>query len=1035
MTTISAAPRTRQRPTQSTVAPRGWLRPHVVRAVFSRNFLGYFSNPAGYVFITLFVLVCSWFEFWLPEFFARNLANLDALSNWMPHILLFFVPAITMNIWSEERKQGTDELLLTLPARDHEVVLGKYLAAVGIYSVSLAFLAVGHTLVLRYLGRPDLGVLASTYFGYWLMGATLIAIGMVASMLTSSVTVGFILGALFCAIPVFAGGLGPVGQMLVSLGQLPGMGWLARWLGADAGRSIGNGLVSLSIPGQFRDFAAGVISATGVFYFVGLAAIMLYVNMLLLGRRHWAGGRTSGGRWTHAVVRVCALAVALLSAGSLLTRLPHTRLDATEERLHSLSQTARDMVASIPSNKPVYISAYYSPDVPREFVEVQKSLINTLREFDAIGGDRIRLNLVETARFSSEAREAERRYGIKSRRMPVLIDGRQGTEDIYLGVVFTSGVEQVVVPFFDRGLPVEYEVTRSIRVVSGTERKRVGILETGADLLGRVDFRSMGQRPEWAVVSELKKQYNVTTVSPDQPIPFEEVQTITVSGEPSGGTFKIQYAGESTSELPHNCDAAAVQAALEALPTLEPGDLKVEGGPLPAQPIRITFTGRLLGANVPDLEVQGAFTGEKGARPTIRAGTTTEVLDALVVAQPTTLTQPQVTNLIDFVRKGGPTLLLLDPLPLVDPTLAPTQMPSMFGQPPPPRSDLRPLLDVLGITWNSSEIVWNAYNPHLQFQLPVEYVFITRSSSAVDAFADDPITSQLQEIFFPYPGHLRSLEMPGDPQFRPLLRTDAQGGVLTFNDIIARGPLGIPEMRTQLPHFPSGRAYTLAARVQGKPREAEVQAENANPVRPVHVVLIADLDMISDSFFELRRKPVESLDSLDFDNVSFFLNCVDVLAKDESFLDLRKKRPRFRTLTRLEEESKHFIEQSQREQQIAESQAKEQLEAARDRLRASVDKIRQSTEYDERTKQSMVAYQEQVENRRLSLREAEIESEKNQRFREIEANKEQAIGALRNRVRVAALLLPPIPVIALGLVVYLFRSGRENRGASPSRLS
>ena len=269
----------------------------LARVVCKRELTSYFSSPTGYVFITLFVFLSALAAFWQDGFFADNLANLDQLNRVFPYLLVFLVPSITMNIWAEEKRNGTDELLLTLPATDFGIVLGKYLAAAGIYTVALLF-SLTHVLVLGWLGNPDPGLMASTYLGYWLMGVALLALGMVGSLLTDNITVAFILGALLCAVPVFIDHAGAV-------------------LTGGAERLV----AGFSFNQQFQDLAAGVISLSSLVYFLAFAAAMIHLNVELLGRRHWPSGRKAPAMGAHLLARGLALVVALAGLTLLLDRL------------------------------------------------------------------------------------------------------------------------------------------------------------------------------------------------------------------------------------------------------------------------------------------------------------------------------------------------------------------------------------------------------------------------------------------------------------------------------------------------------------------------------------------------------------------------------------------------------------------------------------------------------------------------------------------------------------------------------------------
>jgi ABC-2 type transport system permease protein len=858
----------------------------VIGAIVRRELAGYFSTPTGYVFISLFVFLSAVAAFWQESFFANNLANLDQLNRFFPYLLVFFIPAIAMSLWADERKQGTEELLLTLPASDLQIALGKYFAGVAIYTVSLLF-SLSHVVVLRWLGKPDPGLMLATYFGYWLVGAALLAVAMLASALTDNLTVAFILGGVFCGVLVFLNQAG----LIVS-------GWPQRLA------------ETLSAVEQFRDLAAGVITLNAVVYFAGVAAVALYLNTALLARRRWPTGERAPAMGLHYAVRGAAL-VAAVGSLTLIAAQARVRWDVTSEQIHSLSAETRALLKSLDPRQPVFIHGYFSPEAPRSYVDARNNLVGMLREFDTAGGEAVHTRIIETVKYSPAAREAQERYNIRSQRVAVAEESARGGNEIFLGLVFTRGAEEFVIPFFDRGLPAEYELVRSIRVVSRAKRKKIGILDAPARLFGGYDFQTRRQGQEWSIVAELRKQYEVAQVSVD------------------------------------------------------------------------------------------------GAYP--------EDLDVLLAMQPTSLSQPQADRLTEYVKRGKPVLLMLDPMPAFNLEMAPQEIAGgglSLAEPesrPAPRANIRPLLEALGVAWQTNRIVWDSYNPHPQLKhLPKEFVFVAKGFNQ-----KEPVTAGLQEAVLLYPGAITA-RSDAATRFYPLLETSGDSGAVRWEDVVRRSLFGV-EMSQNLKHTPEETRRIMAARVSG----------------PANAIVVADIDLMGEQFFELRRRGIENLN---FDNVTFLLNAVDQLAGDTSFIALRKRRPRHRTLEAVEARTSAYESQRLEGMRQAEATAEVRLKEAQARLDAAVREIEQRADLDAEAKQVMIANVQSVENRRLQVARTTIEDEKQRQIEASRADMENSIRGIQNTIKLMAVALPPIPALALFLLVAVRRLARERIGVSPDRL-
>lgn len=922
-------------------------------AIFKRDFRSYFVSLTGYIFIVAFVVVATLMALrpHTGEFFTSNKANLDMLSyEWcFPVLLVIFAPAVTMAAWAQERERGTDNLLLTLPAQDHEIVLAKYFACLGVYTVSLLFTLplVG---ALAYLGQPDMGLILSTYFGYWLMGAAAVAVAMLGSALVKNMTQAWLLGSILC---VFAASPGWLVNNLIKT-------TLVRIDVIDSVASESSAVLGFmdhfNTFARYEAFTRGVVVLEDVVYFLGLIVIALYANSYVLGRRHWTTVRSKA---VHGGARLAALAVAF-GCLIILSERAVARADLTEEQLLSLSPTTQSVLSKLEEKNEkgaykhaeVFIQAWISPEVPAAYEQTREDLIRTLEEFEARGGDRLRVAIYDTEMFSEEAQQAETTFEIKSSTVEDTAQSTSTTTDIFLGLAFTCGTRQVTIPFFYKGLPVQYELTRAIASLLDLDRKRVGVLKTQIDMAGSFDFQSMNRSSDWELLADLRKQYKVEKIVPDKDI--------------------------------------AIRAK----------DAKGKGG-----------------------------------------------VDALVVPLPSSMQQPEMDRLAKYLYHGGNALLLCDSYPQFDPQKAaslgpPRQNPFQRRKAPPkPKGNVKALLGLLGLTWHTERVVWDAYNPHPRYErIPPQYVFVgptdpdAPADSPATGFGDHPISKGLQEIVMIFSGELQ----PGTHEglkITPLLSTRTTSGYHVFKDMIQESFMGMrplpPEALELLEYKSLDEPRILAVAIEGLLRRPPGKAAASwGDAKPFRAVVVADMDMVSDLFYRLRRGG-----NVDFslDNVTFVANAIDWLAGSEELVELRKRRPRHRTLTRMEKIKREQEKEQAQAIKDAREAAKKKLEGAKERLDKAIEKIKKDATLDDRTKDIRIREVSTREQKVFDQAKRRIEDEKKATIRKGESETKQNVKAIEWSVIYVLVILSTLPALLLGLLVFYRKRRVEQASMDPDR--
>ena len=230
--------------------------------IFRRELASYFATPLAYVFIVIFLALAGALAYFLGNFFDRGQADLQPFFTFHPWLYLVLIPALAMRLWSEERKSGTIELLLTLPISIGATVLGKFLASWAFAGIALA-LTFPFWITVNILGAPDNGVILASYIGSFLMAGAFLAVGAALSALTKNQVIAFVLTAALCFI-------------FTVTGSSVVLGFLEGW----APEAVLNAVASFSFLQHFSAIVRGVIDLRDAVFFVSVMAFFLFANTI-----------------------------------------------------------------------------------------------------------------------------------------------------------------------------------------------------------------------------------------------------------------------------------------------------------------------------------------------------------------------------------------------------------------------------------------------------------------------------------------------------------------------------------------------------------------------------------------------------------------------------------------------------------------------------------------------------------------------------------------------------------------------------------
>ena len=927
-----------------------------VLSIARKELSTYFSSPAGFIFLGTFSAVCLFLFFWVEQFFARNIVDARPLFEWMPVLLVFLSAALTMKMWSEERRMETLEFLFTMPVRTLHLVLGKFLACLGLVAVALA-LTVGIPVTVSFMGDLDWGPVLGAYTASLLLAAAYCSIGLYVSSRNESQIASLILTTLIGFAFYLVGAH--------TLSGLVGVRW-AEYLGLAA-----TGV-------RFESITRGILDLRDVYYYVSIVGVFVTLNVFSLERLRWS---REGQRPRHRAWRTVTALVAVnfVLANFWLHRGVTVRADLTEGRDYSISGATRDLIAQL--QEPLLIRGYFSARTHPLLAPLAPRIRDTVREIESISGGRVRAEFVDPREDPDMEEEANQRYGIRP--IPLRTEDRYQTSLVnsYFDLLIQYGDKHEVLRFPDlievkggrsgtevRLRNLEYDLARSIKrvlygfqdigslfagieravefegFISSEEKLPKSMAAFRTELVGSLDAlrEESGGKFRYAIVDpeaeggEVAKQladrygFRPMAAGPFDPKRFYFYMVM----KNNGATVQVPLPGELSRE-------AATRSLEAALRRFAPGFIKTVGfhGPAPPQPTQ---------GRAPQQARQFRFL-QQTLRENYRvvgvgleSGLVPEDVDLLLLAAPEGLEPKQRFAVDQFLMKGGSVVLLSSPY-----TVTRTQAGLTAAR---HASGLEPLLEHYGVTLRKTLVLDPQNEPfpvhvnrragaftvrELQF-VPYPYFVDVRGRGLN---RDNPITARLPQLTLSWASPL-SLpeEEAGATRVVPLL--SSSDASWTSNSLKVHPDFKVhPKLGFEREGQPEG--HVLAAVVEGvfrsyyadkespllaredgegEPPPAGKEAEGAAaageeaPVvtgmierspESARIILVGSNEAFTDQTLQLSRA---AANDRFVNSLQFVENVVDWSLEDRALLSIRSRAHFARTLAPMTREQKAFWE-------------------------------------------------------------------------------------------------------------------------------